>query len=146
MKPSYPENRTHDDKRNGTTCLMMALGVVTGKVTGQMVKCHRSEEFLAFLYLVSEGIKPGTQVHVVLDSVSYRKSTEVNEWLKNNANWMFHFTPTSSSCMNAVKGSFPGFRGRGSNTRSSTRLTSASRRLRATSSTHNTNDARPFFC
>ena len=55
MKPGHSETRTHDDKRNGTTCLMAALDVATGKVTGQMVERHCSEEFLA---LVSEGIKP----------------------------------------------------------------------------------------
>ncbi len=106
MKPGHPEIRTHDDKRNGTTCLMAALDVATGKVTGQMVKRHRSEEFLAFLEFVSEGIEPGTQVHVILDNVSSHKSAEVNEWLKDNANWTFHFTPTSASWMNAVEGFF----------------------------------------
>ena len=86
MKPGHPETRTHDYERNGTTRLMAALDVATGKVTGQMVERHRSEEFLAFLDLVSQGIKPGTQVHVILDNVSSHKSVEVNEWLKNNAN------------------------------------------------------------
>ena len=61
MKPGHPETRTHDDKRNGTTCLMAALDVATGTVTGQMVARHRSEEFLAFLEFVSEGIEPGTR-------------------------------------------------------------------------------------
>ena len=50
-------------------------------------KRHRSEEFLAFLELVSEGIEPGIQVHVILDNVSSHKSAEVNEWLKGNPNW-----------------------------------------------------------
>ena len=85
---------------------MAAIDVATGTVTGQMVKRHRSEEFLALLELVSEGIKPGTRVQVVLDNVSSHKSTEVNEWLKGNANWTFHSTPTSASWMNAVEGFF----------------------------------------
>ncbi|MCY4459752.1 MAG: IS630 family transposase [Albidovulum sp.] len=106
MKHGHPETRTHDYKRNDTTCLMAALDVAAGKVTGQMVARHRSAEFLAFLDLVSEGIKPGTQVHVVLDNVSSHKSTEVNEWPKDNANRTFHFTPTSASRMNAVEGFF----------------------------------------
>ena len=69
---------------------MAALDVATGKVNGQMVARHRSEEFLAFLELVSAGIKPGTQVHVILDNVSSHKSAEVNEWLKDNPNWTFN--------------------------------------------------------
>ena len=96
--------RTHDYKRNGTTCLMAALDVATGKVTGQMVERHRSEEFLASLDLVSERIKPGTPVHVILDNVSSHKSAEVNQWLKDHPDWTFHFTPTSASWMNAVEG------------------------------------------
>ena len=70
MKPGHPETRTHDCKRNGTACLMAALDVATGKVAGQMVDRHRSEEFLAFLDHVAGGIEPGTPVHAVLDNVS----------------------------------------------------------------------------
>ena len=71
-----------------------------------MVERHRSEQFLVFLDLVSEGIKPGTSVHVILDNVSFHKSAEVNQWLKDHPDWMFHFTPTSASWRNAVEGFF----------------------------------------
>ena len=106
MRPGHPETRTHDYRRNGTTCLMAALDVATGKVTGQLVERHRSEDFLAFLDHVCEGIEPGTPVHVIVDNVSSHKSAEVNEWLKHNPDWTFHFTPTSASWMNAVEGFF----------------------------------------
>ena len=106
MKPGHSETRTHDTKRNGTTCLMAALDVATGKVTGQMVERHRSEKFLAFLDLVSEGIKPGTPVHVILDNVSSHKPAEVNQRLKDHPDWTFHFTPTSASWMNAAEDFF----------------------------------------
>ena len=105
-KTRHPETRIHEYKRNGTTCLMAALDVATGKVTGQMVERHRSKEFLAFLDLVSEGIEPGTPVHVILDNVSSHKSAEVNQWLKDHPDWTFRFTPTSASWMNAVEGFF----------------------------------------
>ena len=106
MKPGHPETRTHDYKRNGTTCLLAALDVATGKVIGQMVERHRSEEFVAFLDHIAEGIDPGTDVHVILDNVSSHKSATVNEWLKEHTNWTFHFTPTSASWTNAVEGVF----------------------------------------
>ena len=106
MKPGHPETRMHDCKRNGTACLMAALDVSTGKVTGQMVERHRSEEFLAFLDLVADGIEPGTDVHMILDNVSSHKSAMVNEWLKDRPHWTFHFTPTSASWTNAVEGFF----------------------------------------
>ena len=106
MKPGHPETRTHDYKRDGTACLMAALDTAAGKVTGRMAARHRSEEFLAFLEHVSEGIGPGTPVHVILDNVSPHKSAEVSEWLKENPDWAFHFTPAPASWMNAVEGFF----------------------------------------
>ena len=106
MKPGHAETRTHDCRRNGTTCLLAALDTATGKVVGQTVERHRSAEFLAFLDHVAEGIAPGTQVHVILDNVSSHKSAEVHEWLKGRPDWTFHFTPTSASWMNAVEGFF----------------------------------------
>lgn len=47
MKPGRAETRTHDCKRNGTSCLMAAFDVATAKITGQMHEHHRSAEFLA---------------------------------------------------------------------------------------------------
>ncbi len=107
MKPGHAETRTRDCRRNGTTCLLAALDVATGKVVGQTVERHRSAEFTAFLDHVAEGIEPGTPVHVILDNVSSHKSAEVHEWLGSRPDWTFHFTPTSASWMNAVEGFFP---------------------------------------
>ena len=144
MKSGHPETRTHDDKRNGTTCLMAALDVATGKFTGQMVERHRSEEFLAFLDLVSEGIKPGTQLHVVLDNVSSHKSAEVNEWLKDNSNWTFHFTPTSASWMNAVEGFFSRLSRQRLKHAIFNSLDECIAAIEGYIEHHNANDARPF--
>lgn len=144
MKPGHPETRTHDDKRNGTTCLMAALDVATGKVTGRMVARHRSEEFLAFLELVSEGIEPETQVHVILDNVSSHKSAEVNEWLKNNPNWTFHFTPTSASWMNAVEGFFSKLSRQRLRHAIFNSLDECIAAIEGYIEHHNSNDARPF--
>ncbi len=107
MKPGHAETRTRDCRRNGTTCLLAALDVATGRVVGQTVERHRSAEFTAFLDHVAEGIEPGTPVHVILDNVSSHKSAEVHEWLRDRPDWTFHFTPTSASWMNAVEGFFP---------------------------------------
>ena len=106
MKPGHAGTRTHDHRCNGTTSLMAALDVATGKVTGRLVDRHRSQEFLAFLDNVAGGIDPGTPVHFILDNVSSHKSAEVHEWLKGHEKWTFHFTLTSASWMNAVEGIF----------------------------------------
>lgn len=106
MKPGHARTRTHDYRRHGTTCLLAALDVATGKVVGRTAGRHRSAEFTAFLDHVAGGIEPGRPVHVILDNVSSHKSAEVREWLKERPDWQFHFTPTSASWMNAVEGFF----------------------------------------
>ena len=106
MTSDHEETRTHDYRRHGTTCLLAALDVATGKVVGRTVERHRSAEFLDFLDHVAEGIDPGTPVHVILDNVSSHRSAEVHEWLRGHPDWTFHFTPTSASWMNAVEGFF----------------------------------------
>ena len=82
MTPGHAETRTHDTRRNGTTCRLAALDTATGKVVGQTVERHRSAEFLAFLDHVAGGIAPGTPVHVILDNVSSHRSAAVHAWLK----------------------------------------------------------------
>ena len=144
MKPGHPGTRTHDDKRNGTTCLMAALDVATGKVAGRMVDRHRSQEFLAFLDHVAEGIDPGAAVHVILDNVSSHKSAEVHEWLKGRENWTFHFTPTSASWMNAVEGFFSRLSRQRLKHAIFNSLEECIAAIEGYIEHHNANDARPF--
>ena len=106
MTSGHPETRSHDYERNGTTCLLAALDVTTGRVVGQMTSRHRCEEFIAFLDHVAKTIEPDTRVHVIVDNVSSHKSARVHEWLKHHPDWSFHFTPTSASWTNAVEGFF----------------------------------------
>ena len=83
---------------------MATLDVAAGKAAGQMVECHRSEEFLVFFNHIAKGTEPGTEVHVILDDVSSYKSAMINEWLKGRPNWTFHFIPAPASWTNAVEG------------------------------------------
>jgi len=43
-----PERRTHE-MRHGATTLFAALDIATGKVIGEVHRCHRSGEFVRFL-------------------------------------------------------------------------------------------------
>ena len=104
--PGHPTTRTHDYKRNGTTTLLAALDVATGKVVGKMTERHRSEDFCAFLDHVAADLDPTMAVHVILDNLSAHKSAHVHAWLADHPHWTFHFTPTSASWMNAVEGFF----------------------------------------
>ena len=144
MKPGHAETRTHDCRRNGTTCLLAALDTATGKVVGQTVERHRSAEFLAFLDHVAEGIAPGTQVHVILDNVSSHKSAEVHEWLKGRPDWTFHFTPTSASWMNAVEGFFSKLARQRLKNAVFDSLDECIAAIEGCIEHHNANDARPF--
>jgi transposase len=62
--PGRPEQRTHDYTRHGTTPLVAALEVATGRVTNQCAARHRHQEFLAFLKQVARTY-PRRQLHVI---------------------------------------------------------------------------------
>ena len=44
MTSDHEETRTHDYRRHGTTCLLAALDVATGKVVGRTVERHRPHD------------------------------------------------------------------------------------------------------
>ena len=97
---------THDDKRNGTTTLFAALNTLTGEVTGQNMQRHRHQEFIRFLNRIERQVPAGKVIHAILDNYAAHKTPEVRAWLDRHPRWTFHFTPTSSSWLNAVEGFF----------------------------------------
>jgi transposase len=97
---------THDDKRNGTTTLFAALNVLDGTVTGQNMQRHRHQGFIRFLNALERNIPVGKVVHVILDNYAAHKHARVRAWLGRHPRWTFHFTPISSSWLNAVEGFF----------------------------------------
>jgi len=99
-------SRTHDYKRNGTTSLYAAFNIASGKVIGQVADRTRSVEFLSFMKQIERRTPKDTDLHVVLDNHSAHKTKEVRSWLEANPRVRFHFTPTSSSWLNAVEGWF----------------------------------------
>jgi transposase len=46
-------------------------------------------------------------IHVILDNYASHKHPNVRAWLARHPRWMFHFTPTSGSWLNAVETLFP---------------------------------------
>ena len=97
---------THDDKRHGTTTLFAALNVIDGSVIGRNMQRHRHQEFIRFLNAIERDIPAGKVIHVILDNYAAHKHSKVREWLGRHPRWTFHFTPTSSSWLNAVEGFF----------------------------------------
>jgi transposase len=102
MQPGFPERRTHDYVRHGTTTLFAALEVATGTVTAAVKPRHRHQEFLAFLKQVAKAY-PDDALHLVMDNYAAHKRVEVRDWLAANPRIQVHFTPTSGSWLNLVE-------------------------------------------
>jgi transposase len=103
LKPGKCGTMTHDYKRHGTTTLFAALNILDGTVIGRCMQRHRHQEFLRFLGAIERQVPAGKIIHVVLDNVATHKTPEVMRWLARHPRWVFHFTPTSGSWLNAVE-------------------------------------------
>lgn len=106
LSPGYIGSYTHDYKRHGTTSLYAAFNVLTGEVIGKLSDRTRSKEFLEFLKHVEKNTPKHQDLHIILDNLSAHKTSDVKDWLEENPRVKFHFTPTSSSWLNAVEGWF----------------------------------------
>src|SRR3954454_15622873 len=80
MQPGFPERRTHDYVRHGTSTLFAALEIATGTVTAACKPRHRHQEFLAFLKQVARAY-PDTDLHLVMDNYAAHKRPEIKAWL-----------------------------------------------------------------
>ena len=106
LKPGKCATMTHDYKRNGTTTLFAALNVLDGTVLGRCMQKHRHQEFIKFLNAVERAVPAGKIIHAILDNYATHKHPNVKKWLADHPRWVFHFTPTSASWLNAVEGFF----------------------------------------
>jgi len=106
MKRGRAGTMTHDYKRHGTTTLFAALDVLQGKVIGQCMKRHRHQEFIRFLTVIDARVPAKKLIHVIVDNYAAHKHPKVLEWLACHPRFVFHFTPTSASWLNAVEGLF----------------------------------------
>ena len=103
LRPGQVERRTHDYKRNGTTCLFAALNVADGTVIGKCQPRHRHQEFLKFLRLIEGQTPKGKDIHMILDNYATHKHPKVKEWLEKHPRYHLHLTPTSASWLNQVE-------------------------------------------
>lgn len=88
-------------KRHGTLNLFAALEVATGNIQGKVTPEKKRTDFQAFLDDVVKEYSSDQEIHVVLDNDSTHKKND--EWLAQNPNVHFHFTPTSASWLNQVE-------------------------------------------
>jgi transposase len=106
MKKGRLGTMTHDYKRNGTTTLFAALNVLDGTVIGRNMQRHRHQEFIRFLNVINAQVPEDKAVHIILDNYATHRHPKVRAWLDRHKRFVFHFTPTSSSWLNAVEGFF----------------------------------------
>ncbi len=66
---------------------------------------HRHQEFIRFLNAVEAEVPAGKIVHVIVDNYATHKHPKVKACL-DRPRFVFHFTPTSCSWLNAVEGFF----------------------------------------
>lgn len=97
---------THDYKRHGTTTLFAAFNILDGAVLGRCMQHHTHQEFIRFLNAIERNVPAGKPIHGIIDNYATHKHPKVHAWLARHPRWVFHFTPTSGSWINAVEGFF----------------------------------------
>jgi transposase len=80
--------------------------VLDGKVIGRCMQRHRHQEFIRFLNAIEREVPVGKVVHAILDNYGAHKHPKVCAWLGRHPRFVFHYTPTSCSWLNAVEGFF----------------------------------------
>lgn len=103
MNLGYPEHRTHDYVRHGTTSLFAALDVATGKIIGKCYRRHRAKEFKKFLDTIDSVVPAGLEIHLICDNYGTHKTPAIKNWLAKHPRYRIHFTPTYSSWINQVE-------------------------------------------
>ena len=106
LKPGKCGTMTHDYKRHGTTTLFVAFNVLDGAVLGRCMHKHTHQQFIRFLNAIEREVPAGKIVHAILDNYGTHKHPKVRAWLTRHPRWVFHFTPTSGSWLNAVENFF----------------------------------------
>lgn len=102
LNPSRIGSRTLDDRRHGTAALYAVFDTLTGKVADKT----NGEALLFFLKLLNRRVSADKDLHIMLDNLSAHKAPAACEWLDAHPRIHLHFTPTSSSWLNAVVGRF----------------------------------------
>ena len=144
LRPGQIERRTHDYKRHGTASLYAALDVASGEVITRVTKRHRAKEFLQFLRQVDREVPDALDLHIILDNSSTHKTPAVKKFLEEHPRFHFHFTPTSSSWLNAVETWFSQLERRALYRGVFTSVRDLCQELRRYPKAHNEESAKPF--
>jgi transposase len=103
IRPGLPARATHDYRRNGTTTLFAALNTLSGKVLQHCQPHHTHVEFIEFLKHIDRNVPKRLDIHAIMDNYATHKHPATRAWLAAHPRFHIHFTPTSSSWLNAVE-------------------------------------------
>jgi len=73
---------------------------------GIKLRSRRHWYHSALLNAIEAKVPAGKIIHAVIDNYATHKHPKVLAWLERHPRWVFHFTPTSCSWLNAVEGFF----------------------------------------
>ena len=144
LSPSRIGSRTHDYKRHGTAALYAAFNILTGKVIGKVTDKTNGKRFLSFLKLLNRRVATDKDLHIILDNLSAHKTPAVRQWLDKHPRIHLHFTPTSSSWLNAVESWFAQLERRSLYRGVFTSVAELKAELQNYIKVHNANSAKPF--
>lgn len=102
LKSGNPKRQTATYTRHGTTCLLAALAVHHGTVTGKCVDRNNRHELLAFLKKLYRD-NPRKHLHIIADNLPLHKHPDVMDWVSRRRRLTLHFTPTYASWLNQIE-------------------------------------------
>lgn len=102
LKPHLIERKSFEYKRNGTTSLLAALEVHSGKVTGECIESSNSDAFIRFLKKQLR-LHRGKDLHVIVDNGSSHTSRKTRDWMATQKRLHVHYTPTHASWLNQIE-------------------------------------------
>ena len=102
LRSKKPTSWTNEYVRHGTRTLIASLDISTGKVLSHVRDNRRSETFLKFLDHVVKRNK-SKRLCIVMDNLNTHNNKAAQEWLEDNPNVTFHFTPTHASWVNLIE-------------------------------------------
>ncbi len=143
LRKGIPARQTHDYIRNGTTTLFAALNTLTGRVLERCLPRHRHTEFLEFLEHIDRNVPRKLDVHIIMDNYATHKHPAVKAWFARRPRYHVHFTPTSSSWLNAVERFFAEITAKRIRRGSFRSVAKLAKAISAYVADHNT-DAKPF--
>ena len=89
-------------RRHGTSTLITALEIETGKIKAGHYESHKRSDFTDFMNSIVSAYPDDMALHVILDNFVTHKPKN-DERLEKHPNVHFHFTPTHASWLNQIE-------------------------------------------